>query len=486
MSKSDLASLSYLDEIPDNIYQRLVTHQYRMLPVSNEHDSLHQRVQGVLNLRIQLLKGEVPEYSSLLHWLDTRRAEVLFDKLKGKDILKNAFDNESYTDDYLLSLLIWLDHGDNEIDWNTGSNKLNSNNVNSKHHENTQNESVHDSENRSVGKVNDGINVGEFSNDKLQGSMHEINTRFALQRSVGWDLMKDVNSYTDLNTLVTFHKSVKNSKQIQSIIRIIGRNKKVFIDQYSKTRLNQIESEKCNIPDDRAVKSVTGLCLGDDVSKMLSTDLAQLGSNKLKMLWHARRAEHLLLNYHYQGLLSDHVPDIEPLSLDYDLQSGKLVKSSGPIILCVDTSASMKGRAEFISKAIAFEMMRVAHLQKRGCYLFCFGGTDEIVQLELNLDSKQNLNDGWGSILKFLGFSFNGGTDINNVILQALDVQKLKRWNNADLLLVSDGLFKVDNALDDRLLQAKKSLQIFGIQLGKWHSTSLRDICHSVFHISDV
>jgi len=106
--------------------------------------------------------------------------------------------------------------------------------------------------------------------------------------------------------------------------------------------------------------------------------------------------------------------------------------------------------------------------------------------LELNLDSKQNLNDGWSSILKFLGFSFNGGTEINSVILQALDVQKVKRWNNADLLLISDGLFKVDNALDDRLLRTKKSLQIFGIQLGKWHSTSLRDICHSVFHISDV
>ena len=466
MSQSDFVSLNYLDEIPDNIYQRLVTHQYRMVAISNENDSLHQRVQGILNLRKHLLKGEALEYSSFLHWLDARRAEVLYDQFKDKEVLKNTFNNESFTDDFLLNFLDWLDSNDNEIDWSKGLNK--------------------ESTNSSVEKVNDGINAADITNDNLQRSMIEINNGFSLQRNVGWDLMQGVNSNTDLYTLVTFHNAVKNSKQIQSIIRLVGRNKNVLIDQHSKSCLNQTEHEKYNIPDDRAVNSVSGLCLGDDVSKMLSMELAQLSSSKLKMLWHARRAERQLLNYHYQGLLSGHVPDIQPLSFDYASISGKSFKSLGPIILCVDTSASMKGGAEFMSKAIAFETMRIAHSQNRGCYLFFFGGTEEIVRLELNLDSQQNSNDGWNSILKFLGFSFNGGTDINSVILQALDVQKSKRWNNADLLLISDGLFKVDSALADRLLLAKKSLQIFGIQLGKWHSKSLRDICQSVFHISDV
>jgi len=58
--------------------------------------------------------------------------------------------------------------------------------------------------------------------------------------------------------------------------------------------------------------------------------------------------------------------------------------------------------------------MRIAHLEKRECYLFCFSGADELVQLTLNLDH------GWQPILDFLSISFNGGTDINNVMLSAL------------------------------------------------------------------
>jgi len=474
MSNYDLVSLNYLDKIPDNIYQRLVTHQYRMVSDGVKRDSLHQRVQGVLDLRIELLKGKAPEYLSLLQWLDSGRAKALAEQLNDKGLLEKTFDNESYTDDYLLNLLSWLDHSDNEIDWNTESKILNSHATDSNFDENNQTELAYNIENNSIEKVN----------ENLQRSMQEINNGFALQRSVGWDLMQGVNANSDINMLVTFHNAVKNSKQIQSVIRIIGRNKREFIDQINDAGLSQVASEKYDIPDEREVNSVSGLCLGDDVSKMVSMELAYLASNKLKILWHARRAERQLLNYHYKGLLSDHVPGIQPHSFDNNLLSGESVKISGPMILCVDTSASMKGRAEFISKAIAFEAMRVAHLENRDCYLFCFGGTDEIVQLELNLNS--NLNDGWNSILKFLNFSFNGGTNINNVILQALDVQKLKRWNNADLLLISDGLFKVDDMLKDRLLLAKKSLQFFGLQMGKWNSKSLREICHSVFHISDV
>jgi len=475
MPNSYSASLNYLDEIPDNIYQRLVTHQYRMASGDISCDSLQQRVQGVMDLRIQLLKGETQIYSNLLQWLDPGRAEILHDHLKDHSLLKNTFDNEAYTDDFLLNLLSWLDHADIKTDWSTDFKVLNSDSVDSNYNKNNQTHLKHNTDNYSIKKDNN-----------LQRSIQEINSGFALQRSVGWDLIQGVNSTTDVSMLVTFHTAVKKSPQIQSIIRMIGRHKHKYIDQIKVTGLNQTVSEKNNIPDNRAVNSVSGLCLGDDVSKMLSMELAQLASNKLKILWHARRAERQLLNYHYQGLLSDHVPDIQPYSLDFSSRTEETVKSTGPMILCVDTSASMKGRAEFISKAIAFEAMRIAHIEKRGCYLFCFGGTDEIVQLELNLKTQSSLNDGWNAILKFLSFSFNGGTNINNVILQALDIQTLKRWNNADLLLISDGLFKVDDLLTDRLLLTEKSLRIFGIQLCKWRSDSLRQICHSVFHVTDI
>lgn len=46
----------------------------------------------------------------------------------------------------------------------------------------------------------------------------------------------------------------------------------------------------------------------------------------------------------------------------------------GPIILCLDTSGSMRGAREVVAKALALECMRGAHRQQRPCYLYAFSG----------------------------------------------------------------------------------------------------------------
>lgn len=198
------------------------------------------------------------------------------------------------------------------------------------------------------------------------------------------------------------------------------------------------------------------------------------------MLWHARRAERQLLNYHIQGLLSEHIPNIEDNSVNISRPGKTSLKHLGPMILCVDTSASMKGKAAILAKAIALEAMRISRLEKRDCYLFCFSGPEEVIQLELNLDL------GWKSILEFFKVSFNGGTDINNVILKALDRRNMNRWSNADILIISDGRFKADKMLIDQIMNSKSASRVFGIQLGQWDAAAYNEICHQVFDLSDV
>ena len=46
----------------------------------------------------------------------------------------------------------------------------------------------------------------------------------------------------------------------------------------------------------------------------------------------------------------------------------------GPIILCLDTSGSMRGAREVVAKALALECLRGAHRQSRPCYLYAFSG----------------------------------------------------------------------------------------------------------------
>ena len=50
----------------------------------------------------------------------------------------------------------------------------------------------------------------------------------------------------------------------------------------------------------------------------------------------------------------------------------------GPILLCVDTSGSMRGAREVVAKALALECMRAAKAQERGCFVFAFAGPQEV------------------------------------------------------------------------------------------------------------
>lgn len=64
----------------------------------------------------------------------------------------------------------------------------------------------------------------------------------------------------------------------------------------------------------------------------------------------------------------------------YCLQEIRPAAEMGPIILCLDTSGSMRGAREVVAKALALECMRGAHRQQRPCYLYAFSGPGEYKQ----------------------------------------------------------------------------------------------------------
>jgi len=497
MSKLDITSLNYLDKIPDEIYQRVITHQYRPSFDNSILSGLQRRVTGILNIMQALLTGNAVSQSSLQCWLDYDLAEIIYIKLTDKQLLKNTFNNPSYTNDILLHVLNWLDHIEDELP--QGDKNL----LNMEHsvpamtkqgtqrqNQPDQNQSGQDqsgqgqqAQNQDEHLYNKELNqqLTEADSQALYQSMDDINKSFALHRETGWDLSKAIESKLDVKLLINTHRVIKKSTQIQSIIRLIGRQQTEYVEPHEITGLNQLESNNLynTIPDDRSINSVTGICYGDDISRMISSELAMLGNSKLKSLWYAKRSERQLLNYHFQGLLSSHVPEIQSSSLNPDEQDKESFKVKGPMILCVDTSASMKGRPESVAKAIALEAMRVARLENRACYLICFSGPNEIIQLELDI------HQGWGSIIEFLQLSFNGGTDINNVLLHLLKIQNSQTWRKADILLLSDGRFSIDNQVMNQVNNVTNGMRVFGLQLGKWSTGAFNELCHKVFDLSN-
>ncbi|KAK9816841.1 hypothetical protein WJX72_005809 [[Myrmecia] bisecta] len=175
-----------------------------------------------------------------------------------------------------------------------------------------------------------------------------------------------------------------------------------------------------------------GLTRSDDISRLLPSEAATLARGrtvrKAKLLFFAKLAEKALQTYERDGWAEF------PTQITPERREVRPTADRGPILLCVDTSGSMRGARELVAKALALECMRAAKAQERGCYVFAFAGPAEVRELELGTDM-QSVNN----LLSFLESVFNGGSDFNEPVKRCLGRLTDAKWANSDILLVSDG-----------------------------------------------
>jgi uncharacterized protein with von Willebrand factor type A (vWA) domain len=200
------------------------------------------------------------------------------------------------------------------------------------------------------------------------------------------------------------------------------------------------------------------------------------------MLWHAKRAEQLLLGYQYSGLAPDQTAQKNRYQLSQSATNSKLVEGRGPIIICLDTSASMQGQPEEIAKALVLEAIRIARTEQRDCHIYCFGSSDETIEYTVYTHT--------GSVSELIGFlrqSFAGGTNVCQPLLVALKKQQQKKWRNADILLLSDGRFPMQVDLFENInrLKNNQGLRIHGILLGSWRGRAMEALCEPMHRYSD-
>ncbi len=119
-----------------------------------------------------------------------------------------------------------------------------------------------------------------------------------------------------------------------------------------------------------------GLTRSGDISRLLPAEAAVLARGRsvrqAKLLFYARLAEKGLQTYERDGW-SEFPTQIHP-----ERREIRPTADRGPILLCVDTSGSMRGARETVAKALALECMRAAREQERDCYVFAFSGPQEV------------------------------------------------------------------------------------------------------------
>jgi uncharacterized protein with von Willebrand factor type A (vWA) domain len=241
-----------------------------------------------------------------------------------------------------------------------------------------------------------------------------------------------------------------------------------------------LRAVETRIPD--APGEVTGVHFSGRLDQMLPAEAVLLRHPVGARLWRARQAEGRLLAWQSEAVLCDWRADPLARARAASAPPAPEPLERGPILLCLDTSGSMRGAPERIAKAVVIAALRAAHETGRACRLIAFGGPGEVIERDLGRGRA-----GLEALLDLMGQSFDGGTDLQTPIDRALAAVHDARWRCADLLIVSDGEFGCTPATLARLDAARErfGLRVQGVLVGDRETLGLLETCDHIHWVRD-
>ncbi|OHC70271.1 MAG: VWA domain-containing protein [Rhodocyclales bacterium RIFCSPLOWO2_02_FULL_63_24] len=308
-------------------------------------------------------------------------------------------------------------------------------------------------------------------------------------KNTRWDQIRGLLSSSGWQEVLRIRRLIERLPDLVRIIRGLGRSRQSDQpDTANQATVEIMEEAIAQRPQGRTVRvpdmpgETRGIHRSGRIARMLPAEAMLLGHPRLRLVWHARRAERTLLTYEDDDRMEEirllQAPVMRPRP---GPQLGKRAEM-GPILVCVDTSGSMQGGAEAVAKAIVLEAMRTAQAQRRPCHVFAFGGPDELVELELGVDS-----GGIDRLTGFLGQAFRGGTDICGPLEKVIAKLEDQRWQLADLLIASDGEFGATAEIVARLNAIKQAagLRVQGVLIGDRETVGLLEIADDIYPVRD-
>ncbi len=325
------------------------------------------------------------------------------------------------------------------------------------------------------------------------GEISELIEVFGLPPDDGkntrWDQIHGLLRSAGWQEVLRIRRLLERLPELARVIRALGRCRQadesdavspITVDVMDDAVAQRPESKTVHIPD--MPGETRGICRSDRIARMLPAEAMLLGHPRLRLVWHARRAERTLLSYEDDDRMEEvRLHRSKVLRPRPSSQPGQRLEM-GPILICVDTSGSMQGGAEDVAKAVVLEAMRTAHAQHRRCHVFAFGGSGELIEMELAVDS-----GGIDALIRFLGQAFRGGTDICGPLERVIAKLEDQHWQLADLLIASDGEFGATPALAARLDAVKRDLglRVQGVLIGDRETVGFLEVADNIFPIRD-
>ena len=244
----------------------------------------------------------------------------------------------------------------------------------------------------------------------------------------GYSLDPDSRGQRVMDTLLdeALVGKISSQDKLRSILKIAGRMRMILEGAKSKKPV--------------PAPSSSNIKFGNDLERVLASELALLGDDELEDLFY--------LKYHEASLLTRDRKD-------------KIQQGQGPFIGCVDFSGSMSGMPEQYALALFTSMARMAIKKKRKIVFIPFAS---------NSHQGVEIKDAAGLIDTFTR-SFDrlgNGTNFENPLSSAIGhIRFSKEFKKADILFITDGISNLTPRFVDEFTKDKKDLdfRLFGFNV---------------------
>ncbi len=337
--------------------------------------------------------------------------------------------------------------------------------------------------------------LAAFAEDwqERRGLLEELEAVFGttgdILKNINWDRLRGLLRSEGWAEIVRIRRLLEALPGLAQLIRHLGRAQPAEqADESTRPELQLMEQSAAPRSGVRVTRvpempgDTRGVYRSGRIARMLPSETMLLTHRRLRLVWHAHHAERSLLSYEEDERMRETVQEPMPVWRPGPQRQPEQRMEAGPMLICVDTSGSMQGGAEAVAKALVLEAMRSAHAQGRACRAYAFGGPDEIVELELGLDS-----GGIEQLAQFLGQGFRGGTDICGPLERVLARLAEEHWQLADLLIASDGEFGAtpETARATARAKAELGLRIQGVLIGDRETLGMLELADDIFWVRD-
>ena len=219
---------------------------------------------------------------------------------------------------------------------------------------------------------------------------------------------------------------IRKSQLIKELNHVLGRKKadeqRLYQAMIGRTPVTLLRSATHS--------DIVGITEGNNLNALLPMEYCFLSDAALEPVFYRRYTEKKLAVFDAMSRQMEYAEASSHSGRDLQKRA-----KHGPFVVCVDTSASMKGERELLSKAVVLSLALIADKLRRPCRVILF--SDQTEAIELN-----NLYSDLALLETFLCNSFHGGSDMTCAMKESVEVLMREDFYYADLLWLSD--FEMD------------------------------------------